>query len=190
MEQLLNFIQKYAALSLEEIKVLKECIQTEKINAKDYLLQQGMVCKKLSFISEGVVRIFHIDEEGEEVTTHFYNENHFALDVVSYQNRIPSTKSIQATTNCKVIVISREADLLLSEKISKWNELKSIISNESLIDKFNSTSALLHNDAQTKYLNFLKMYPDIIQRVPLGQLASYLGIAQQSLSRIRKQIVS
>lgn len=190
MEQFLKFIQAYTILLPDDIELLKKHLRIESVNAKSYILKQGRVCNNLSFIAEGIVRIFNIDENGTEITKHFYNENHFILDSVSYQKRSASIKNIQAVTNCKILIISRESDILLADQISKWHSLKNTISVEAFSEKYNNTSELLHSDAQTRYINFLKEYPDIVQRVPLGQLASYLGIAQQSLSRIRKQIVS
>jgi CRP-like cAMP-binding protein len=190
MEDLLEFIRIYATLSGVELELLKQHVFIEHIKAKSYILKQGKICNRISYISEGVVRFFIIDENGTEITNQFYNESHFVLDSVSYQNRTPSTKNIQAVTDCKMLIISTEADSLFAEKINNWDTIKRTITVDAFTEKFINTSNLLHNDAQTRYLNFMKQYPDIVQRVPLGQLASYLGITQQSLSRIRKQIFS
>lgn len=188
MERFINYIQSYGLLSADDSFLFSEQLYFRKIKAKTYVLQKGDFCNSISFVLQGVFRIFHIDENGEEITKHFYKENHFLLDLNSYQKGTRAVNNIQAVTNAEILTLTKETEIYLVEHISNWNEIKAKLINDVLMEKFSITSFFLHSDAQTKYLHFVENFPDVIRRVPLGHVASYLGIAQQSLSRIRKQI--
>ncbi len=188
MEAFINYLQQHVKLSESDRQTISECMYIEQIPAKTSILEAGQISKRMGFILEGVVRIYSYDENGNERIHCFHNENQFIGDLESYQNQQVTDKYIQTLTACTVIFFSKENDEYLNQNIPKWPLLVRRLTQAALMDKVNNITQLVHTDAKTKYLDFLKKHADIAQRVPLGDLASYLGIKQQSLSRIRKSI--
>jgi hypothetical protein len=190
MQKLINYIKQFSSLTNDEIEIISKNVYIEKIPSKSFILEAGKVCQRIGFILDGVVRSYFYDTFGNEIIKCFHTENQFAVDLLSYQKGFTSNDYIQTLTNCEFAFISKSSDEYLSNTIEKWPILVRKISDTLLSEKIINRTILFHEDAKERYLSFLKEYPEIIKRVPLGQIASFLGIAQQSLSRIRKEIVS
>lgn len=188
MEVFINYLQKHISLSDSEIEAIKENVYLEHVPAKSFILQAGETCKRLGFITSGVIRMFFYDTEGNEIVRCFHNENHFFGDLSSYQNNTISDQYIQAVTDCSIVFFNRENDHHLYKTLEKWPLLIRKFTEKAFVQKIDRSTNLIHADAKTKYLHFLSKHADVAQRVPLGDIASYLGIAQQSLSRIRKNM--
>ncbi len=190
MQKLINYIQQFSSLTNHEIEIISKNVYIEKIPVKSFILEAGKVCQRIGFILNGVIRSYYYDAQGKEIIKCFHTENQFAVDLLSYQKSIPANDYIQTLTNCEIAFISKSSDEYLSNTIEKWSILVRKISDTLLSEKIINRTILFHEDAKERYLSFLKEYPEIKKSVPLGQIASFLGIAQQSLSRIRKEIVS
>ena len=126
--------------------------------------------------------------EGEDITCYFIYENGFAGDPDSFFPRKPSERNLQALTDCELINITRTNVDKLIENCPRFLTIMSLIDHKVMMDLMTQRDFLLHADAEEKYRKFMEYYPQILQRVPLGYVASFLGITQQSLSRLRKQI--
>jgi len=116
-------------------------------------------------------------------------ENNIVVDLESFDNEIPSTAYVEALTDCKLLVFSKKdwQDLLIT--IVGWDAIVHKIISKALLKKVERRSPLVSDDATTRYLKFLEIYPSVANRIPLSYIASYLGITQSSLSRIRKNIM-
>lgn len=189
-EKFINYIKQFSLLTNDEIEIITENVYTEKISAKSFILKPNKVCQRIGFIVDGVIRSYYYDAHGNEIIKCFHTTNQFAVDLLSYQQSIASNDYIQTLTECEFVFISKSSDEYLSNTIEKWSVLVRKISDILLSEKIVTRTILFHQDAKDRYLSFLKEYPDLINVVPLGQIASFLGIAQQSLSRIRKELVS
>ena len=110
------------------------------------------------------------------------------MDINSFNQKIPSSEYVQAVTDCTLFVFSTESLNDLSATIIQWYGIIYKITEKALVEKVNKLSPMLAEDAKTRYLNFLEKFPNLANRIPLSYLASYLGITQSSLSRIRKSI--
>lgn len=190
MQKLINYLQQFSSLTNDEIEIIRENVYVEKIPAKSFILEAGKVCQKVGFILNGIIRSYYYDTNGNEIIKCFHKENQFAVDLLSYQKGIPSNDNIQTLTDCEFVFLSKSSDEYLSNKIIKWPLLVRKISDTLLSEKLEIRTTSFHEGAKERYLSFLEEYPDIINTVPLGQIASFLGIAQQSLSRIRKELFS
>lgn len=138
----------------------------------------------MGFVLEGIFRIYYFNQKGEEITKIFIEENHLLYNL----KNIPSKEYIQAITNCKLLVFSNRDWEEISDIIVEWKTIIQTITNRSLIQKLEKVSPLVSQDATTRYLEFIQKYPTLVNRIPLSYIASYLGITQQSLSRIRKNL--
>ncbi|WP_117884829.1 Crp/Fnr family transcriptional regulator [Aureibaculum luteum] len=186
--QLVNHLSQFGKLSEKDIDLIAN--NTTLINFKigDIFVEAGKNVNKVGFVVYGVFRYFFYDKEGNEITSFFMSENDFVTNVNSFYEYTPSSGTIVAETECVVILISRENWELFSKEIPNWNSILQTITNKTLLTKTNFQRKLISQDATTSYLDFLKQYPTIIQRVSLIHVASFLGITKFSLSRIRKQI--
>ncbi len=187
---LTEFIGTYQKLSDEEKRIINDNTSIQKFNSKDFFLESGKKSNEIGFIIDGIFRYFFYNAEGEEITAHFMAEGEFVGSVSSFFEYMPSSGSLQAVTDCEVIIISRKSWELFCEKIPIWEVTFQKIVNEVLIKKTNFQRSLLNTDAKASYLKFLNTYPKIAQRTPLNYIASFLGMTPFSLSRIRKAIAT
>lgn len=130
----------------------------------------------------------YYNSKGDEITKYFIDENNFAVDINSFNQKIPSSEYVQAIGDCSLLLFSTEAFEELSLTIIDWDNIIRKITEKALIEKINKLSPMLSEDASTRYLDFLNKFPTLANRIPLSYLASYLGITQSSLSRIRRNI--
>ena len=187
---LAEFYQTHHALTPAEIEILNTHSVYRKINAKTFLLHSGERSHEFGLVISGVFRYFFYDNKGNEITSLFMSENELVGSISSFLEFIPSSGSIQAVTDCEIIVISRATWELLGEKIPHWEATFQKIIRGILVEKTMFQRSLINSDSQTSYLNFLQTYPTIAQRVSLNYIASFLGITPFSLSRIRKTMAS
>jgi CRP-like cAMP-binding protein len=188
METLIHFLLQFGSLNEQQVNLIKSKGAFKEIRKDDYFQEAGKIPLEIAFLTEGILRICYYNNKGDEITKYFIDENHFIVDFNSYNQNIPSSVYIQAITDCKFIVFSKEAMKELSMIILIWDELINKIINKALIEKVNKISPMLAEDATERYHNFFTKFPALANRIPLSYLASYLGITQSSLSRIRKNI--
>lgn len=188
MEQLINYLLHFGQLNEQQIELIKSkaIVKTTKKDA--YYHEAGRIPREVIFLTEGIMRVCYYNNKGDEITKYFLDENHFIADVHSYNQNIPSTEYIQAITDCEYIVLTKAAMEELSMTIITWDAIVSKITARGLAEKVNRISPMMAEDATERYLMFLKNFPDMANRIPLSYLASYLGITQSSLSRIRRNI--
>jgi CRP-like cAMP-binding protein len=187
MESLINYLLQFGQLNQQQIDLVKDKTKVVELKKADYFSEAGKIAKQVAFVTEGILRVCYYNNKGEEITRYFIDENNFAVDLNSFSMQIPSSEYIQAITDCKLIVFSAEALKELSLTIIDWDTIINKITAKSLIEKVNRISPMLAEDASSRYLNFLNKFPHLANRIPLSFLASYLGITQSSLSRIRKK---
>ena len=188
-EQLTNSISKYIKLSSEEENLL-ETFWTEKTLQKgDYLLRNGETCRTDNFVVNGTLKAFYINPEtGKEEILYFAIENWWATDIESFQKQSPSIYNIQAIENTTLLQIRYDSFQEMLKQIPKLERFFRIIL-ESYLGSL-QRRIILNNilDAEQRYLDFLKNYPKISEKVPNYLIASYLGITAEFLSRMRKKI--
>jgi CRP-like cAMP-binding protein len=146
------------------------------------------VCRESHFIEEGFLRAYVMDIDGNEVTTNFYGKNIFANDFLSFFKRIPSNENIQALADCTTWVIGYEDLQTCFHTIPEFREFgrMMLINNYSRLN--DRMLGMIQLTADQRYLNLIETHPEIFQHAPLKNIASYLGITDTSLSRIRKEI--
>jgi CRP-like cAMP-binding protein len=188
MEALINYLLQFGHLNLQQIDLIKSKGVLKELKTDQYYAEAGKIPREVIFLTEGIFRICYYTNKGEEVTKYFIEENNFLVDINSYNQQIPSTEYAQTITDAKFIVFSRDAMQELSMTIIGWDAIISKITSKGLADKVNKISSMLPEDATERYKSFLHKFPNVANRIPLSYIASYLGITQSSLSRIRKNI--
>ncbi len=190
MEALINYLLQFGHLNQQQIDLVKSKGVFRELKKDEYYAEAGKIPREVAFLTEGIFRVCYYNKQGEEITKYFVDENHFIVDINSYNQNIPSSEYAQTITDCKFIVFSKEAMQELSMTIIGWDIIISKITAKGFAEKVNKISTMMAEDATERYLNFLKNFPKLANRIPLSYLASYLGITQSSLSRIRKNINS
>ncbi len=188
MDALINYLLQFGHLNTQQIALIKSKGVEKEIKKDAYYQKAGKIPREVIFLTEGIFRICYYNHKGDEITKYFIDENNFVADLDSYNQGIPSTEYAQAVTDSKYIALSKEAMLDLSLTIVGWDEIVNKIIVKGFAEKVTKISTMMSEDATERYLRFFERFPTLANRIPLSYLASYLGITQSSLSRIRKNI--
>jgi len=188
MKELINKIEVYHSLSPEDITVLEKNISKVKFKAGDLITEINQVPTLSGLIISGIFRYFYIDENGQEVTALFVKENNFVLKMDSFLDQTPSPESIEAVTDGELLLLTRDDFLVVKESIPFFQATLAKIAADFLMEITNFNRSLIDLEAKEKYLAFMEKYPTILNRVKLSYIASFLGMTQSTLSRIRKEV--
>ncbi|HVO74814.1 MAG TPA: cyclic nucleotide-binding domain-containing protein [Ignavibacteriaceae bacterium] len=188
MHRLKRFLQQKFQLPEKDWEMIKEYFQLQFFKKNEYFVREGKICRKLAFIAEGVMRYCMFREDGTDITCFFSYENDFAGDPESFFSQKPSNKNMQALTDCALITLSYENMQIILQQYPQVKEIFAAIDNLVMTKLLNQRTSNLNTDADSRYREFMKEYPHILQRVPQKYIASFLGITEQSLSRLRKNI--
>jgi len=188
VEALINYLLQFGNLNNQQIDFISSKSTELVLRKEDYFSEAGKIAKQVGFILDGILRVCYYNNKGEEITNYFIDENNFVVDLDSFDNNIPSSGYVQSITDCKLIVFPKQNWKEIANTIVGWESIVNKIVKKSLIQKIERRSPLVSEDATTRYLAFIEKYPQLVNRIPLSYLASYLGVTQSSLSRIRKNI--
>lgn len=184
--QLFDFIAKYMTLSDEEKKVIIDLNIFRNFKKGTVLLKEGDLSDKGYFVMKGCLRCYYMIE-GEEKTTAFYTESESFAPLCSITQK-PSAHYLVCNEDSMIAVSNPAMERLVFEKFPRFETLCRMLSEELLAKKQASFDEFKNSSPEQRYLNLLETRPDLLQRIPLHQLASYLGIKPESLSRIRKRL--
>lgn len=183
-------IQKKISLTEEEKERCKTFFTQKKLRKKQYLLQEGDVCKYTAFINNGLLRSYHVDDSGAEHIVQFALEDWWMADMYSFLTGEASNCNIDALEETDMLLITKPAQDEMVLQIPKMERYLRLLMQSHLISLQRRLISSLNFTAEDKYQQLLAVSPNIIQRVPQHQVASYLGITPETLSRIRRQIAS
>lgn len=157
------------------------------LNANDYFLKEGQVCTHIGFVTKGLLRAYFFDDQANEITTAFYPEGSLIISFDSFNNQVPARENIRAMEDSELMVVSYERQKELYTLVPIWNkvckELADVASGE-MLQRAKDFQIL---PAAERYQKFCDENPDLLQRVNLGHIASYIGVDNATLSRIRKK---
>jgi len=188
MEALINCLLENGRFDRQQLDSIKSRLVHQTVPKGGCFSEAGKVARQVGFNNSGVFRVCTYSEEGEEFTRAFIDENRFVVDYNSFINEIPCKAYLQAMTDCELLVIGRADFIELSAAVPDWQPTISRIMHSTMMRKVSDAGLMLSCDARQRYVDFLDRYPGIVNRIPLSALASYLGITQSSLSRIRKNL--
>jgi CRP-like cAMP-binding protein len=188
-ESLINHINSYTSTPLtdSEEEMIKNTVVPKKIRKRQYLLQEGKVCKYSAFIVKGAMRQYNVDDKGAEHIVRLLIENWFAVDRESFVMLTPSAYNIDAWEDTDVLLITKSDALDLYNKIPVLNEWTRKLDEHHAFAAQKRLSSSISFSAEKRYSDFANTYPEFLQRFPQHMIASYLGITKETLSRIRHQ---
>lgn len=188
MQKLFQYIANYVEVPPRAIDALMPHIYQKDLAKGDFFIRQGEVCRHIAFIEEGFLRLFY-EVEGKDITRDITREHTFLAAMSSYLSGRASEENVQALTDCKLWVIQKGKLEGLYDEYPVFERLARKSLEEFFIQHQQRIYTLIAEPAETRYERLLKERPDVLERVPLQYIASLLGIAQPTLSRIRKRIV-
>ncbi|WP_264538121.1 Crp/Fnr family transcriptional regulator [Flavobacterium sp. N1736] len=188
MKVFIDYILQFGNLNKQQTDLIISKTKILELHKDDYFSEAGKIPKQVGFIIEGVVRFCYYNNKGQEITHHFIDENNFVSDQQKFEAQVVASEYIQAVTDCKLLVFSKKDWDEIGNTIVGWDAITGLIVKNCLIKTIERRSPLVSEDATTRYLSFIDNFPNLVNRIPLSHVASYLGITQQSLSRIRKNI--
>lgn len=183
-----KYISEKITISDEDWIWIESLCTIKKLRKQQYLLQEGDVWRYHAFVCAGCMRRYSVDDKGLEHIIQFNTENWWTGDRISLMDGTPSKYNIDAIENSVVLLIAGEDFDLICKKIPVFNDLINNILQRSLNASQERIHAAISLTAEEKYLNFLKSFPNLSNRIPRYMLASYLGITPETLSRIRNVV--
>lgn len=189
MENLLKYIRSLTPFSDENWTLLQPALSKKRYKKNELILKEGEVCKSLFYIDKGYCRAYY-EVDGVVKNTNFFFENEIATNISSFGSGKPSEINMAACEELHVVVFNKEKLFTIAEKHVEIESLgrHCIRQFATKQEEFANLFKLYSAQERLEYLE--KKYPEILQRVPLTQLASFLGVARETLSRIRKRRIS
>ena len=172
----------------EELNIVKIYLTPKKLRKKQYLLQEGDVCKFIAFVEKGVLRAYTIGEKGAEHIIQFALEGWLISDLYSFLMTEPATYNIDALEDSELVLISKTAHDELLKKLPKYETYIRLQLTGAYFAMQKRLTSILSLSLEERYTNLTAIYPDIIQRVPQHMIPSYMGLTPETLSRVRKKI--
>lgn len=187
-ENLEKYYQSVSPMSSETAKRLTEKSQFIEMAKNEILLKENTISDRSYFLDQGFIRSYTFDSNGEEITTNIFSAPCVVNDFLSFFKKQPSKENFQTLTVCKLWQMSYQDVQVYFHTIPEFREYGRLllVNNYSLLHE--RMIGMIKDTAETRYLKLMKTHPDIFQNVPLKIIASYLGITDSSLSRIRKEI--
>ncbi|TFF40797.1 Crp/Fnr family transcriptional regulator [Mucilaginibacter psychrotolerans] len=187
-EILFLHLLKKVSLSHEEQDIIKSFFIVKKLRKRQYLLQAGDVCKYLCFVEKGLLRSYNVDDKGIEHMNMFAWEGWWTSDMYSFFTGEKAVINIDAIEDTELLMITMEGFEKMTLIVPKMDRYFRILFQNSLITKERRLISSITHTAEEKYTNLVESNPTLVQRVPQNLIASYLGLAPETLSRIKKNI--
>lgn len=188
MQALIEHLQKFVPFSEEEWALITSKVKKRSIKRRQKILQEGDVCKHYSFVLEGCFRMYGIDDKGYEHTIQFAAESDWIADIGSFYSKKTSKLYIEAIEPSTILQIEQQDLYALFTKIPKFSIAFKVIIENKYVELQNRVLQNFSSTAQQRYLSFLEQYPHLSNRLPNTQIASYMGITPEFLSKIRKDL--
>ncbi|WP_295767816.1 Crp/Fnr family transcriptional regulator [uncultured Mucilaginibacter sp.] len=185
---LLSHIDEKVTLNEQEKALMQNYFVPKRLRKRQYLLQEGDVCRNLAFVSKGLLRTYNVDDKGDEHMSIFGWEGWWISDFNSFLTGVPAVFNIDAIEDSEVLLLSRENYEAITLAIPMMDRYFRILYQNSLVTKERRLMSSVTDTAEEKYLRLSQSNPDMIERIPQNLIASYLGIAPETLSRIRKNL--
>jgi CRP/FNR family transcriptional regulator, anaerobic regulatory protein len=185
--QIIQSIKSIVSLNKEEEAAFTNILQVKQFKKKEFLLQEGQICNKISFINNGCMRVFY-NVDGIENTIQFFFGDSWYTDYSSFLTGQPTVENMQALEPCEVVQFSKADIYKLYDSYPVFDRVGRVMA-ENAFRSISLLNKMLTNESpEERYLNLLKQRPELVEHIPQHYIASYLGLQPPSLSRIRKRI--
>lgn len=182
-----DYFSRISSLTEEELKGIEDSMKTKTFKKGEYLLKAGQIASKTYFVLEGCIREY-ILTDGEEKTTNFITEDQWAISLNGFTPDSPAKHHWVCAEDTTVVVGDEEEAQAIFKRFPRFETLSRSIMEAAFAEQREALTSYYTNSPEERYLKLMKTRPDLFQRIPQYQLASYIGVKPESLSRIRKRI--
>jgi CRP-like cAMP-binding protein len=186
-DKLLKYFQKIMPLSEEEVMAIVETMTIKQYKKGTVLLKEGQISTEVYFVLEGCVRLFYL-VDGDEKTNNFFTEEQWVISMNSFSQNNPSNHFLDCCTDSTLVVGNREKEENLYKRFPKFETISRKVMEKVFAEQQEIMSSYTTDTPEQRYLKLLKSRPDLFQKIPQYQIASYIGVKPESLSRIRKRL--
>ena len=187
-KQIIDYIKKYVPINTEEEELFLSKVSYTTFKKGQFVLRKGVVNKHQNFILSGCLKTYQVNETGKESILTFSIENWWSGDLYSFLSGQPTQYFIEALEDTEVLRITQENLETVYREIPQMNVMFRMLLEKAFIAQQERIMGNISESAEEKYLKLRKKYPTFEQRIPLKQLALYLGITPQFLSMVRNKI--
>jgi CRP-like cAMP-binding protein len=186
---LINFLKNASPLTIEFASEIADGFEYRELDKGELLLRSGRVSNEYLFLESGFIRSYLYDTEGNEITLNFYVQGELVFEVASFFQRIPSEENFEAVTACRGWILTYEKLNHLFHALPEFREFGRSVLVKGFVAFKLRTFSMINKTAEERYELLIKSKPEIFRHAQLKHIASYLGITDTSLSRIRKSFV-
>jgi CRP-like cAMP-binding protein len=184
---ILSNVTRHIQLTEGEKQFFVSLLKHRRLRKRQYLLQAGDVARHESFVIKGLLRAYTVDDKGQEHIAMFAMEDWWTSDLYSFLTETPATQNIDALEDSEVLSIEKPDLQRLYTEVPKFERFFRIMLQNAFVATQKRVIASISQSAEDQYLAFIKKYPSLEQRIPQHQIASFLGITPETISRIRRQ---
>lgn len=188
-EQFKQYLDKIHLISNQDFNEGFKLFQEIELQKGDYFVRQGKICNRIGFVAQGTLRIFSVDQTGDEVTTCFCTESKMTTSYKSFIRKEPSQFAIQAIENTKLFTITSKDLEMLYQENETWSRIGRKLTEQEYLVMEDYAVMLNRESAKEKYKKLIQDIPGIVQIAKIQDLASYLGVTRRTLTRIREEIL-
>ncbi len=189
-QPLIDYFESHLPLTDEEKAVVEQYFKMRNIKRRQFILQEGEICRHNTFVVEGCFRMYTVDDKGKEHNLQFAVENWWVGDIGSFHAEKPSKLYIEAIEKSLILQCKKEDQLSLFVNYPKFNRIFRVLAENAMVSLQNRILQNISSTAEERYLYFVEHYPDFFNRISNVQIASYLGVTPEFLSTIRKKIAT
>jgi CRP-like cAMP-binding protein len=187
-QALIQYFSKYLPIKEEEGAFLESIFIKRKIKRRQFILQEGDICKFNTFVVEGCFKMYLVDKDGKEHNLQFAIENWWIGDIGSFHLEEPSKLNIEALENSTILQVRKDDQIRLYSEFPKFSRIFRVMSENEMVSLQRRILQNISCTAEERYLDFIERYPEFFNRISNVQIASFLGITPEFLSTIRKRL--
>ena len=180
-----KYLEDKIVLTEGDYELIESLSSFKRLRKRQYLLQEGDVCRFNAFVCKGFLRNYYVDAKGQDHIMQFAPENHWVGDRDSMDSGLPSKYNVDALEDCEILLLTKEDFELIRKTVPAFNDFVKKKKKKNLVVLQERIRVSISLSAEEKYSNFISKYPSISNRLPLHMIASYLGISAETLSRVR-----
>ncbi|WP_346985842.1 Crp/Fnr family transcriptional regulator [Chryseobacterium sp. POE27] len=189
-ENIIGNVTRFINLDSKEEQFFTDLLTLQAFPKKTVLLREGEICQFEGYIQKGCVRVYYLDDNGFEVTILFAIEDWWISDIASFQDQKPSNLYIETLEDSEIYMLNPATKEKLLTEIPKFERVFRMLVQRNLSTLQNRLVNTISKSASDRYLEFIKVYPSIPQRVAQYYIASYLGVSKEFVSTIRKRLAT
>jgi len=188
IQPLIEYFNRHLPLVEREVAIVEQSFYERKIKRRQFILQEGDICKVSTFVVSGCFRTYMVDPSGNEHNLQFAIENWWTGDIGSFHGEVPSKLNIEAMEDSVILQIKKEDLLKLYDEGPKFNRIFRVLAENAMVNLQRRTLLNISSTAEERYLDFVDRYSFLFNRISNVQIASYLGVTPEFLSTIRKKL--